>query len=318
MNRWLLLIILGLLWAPSFLFIKIGLHDIPPLTLASARLGLAGIILYGALRLGGGRLPTTWAVWRKFLVMGLFASAFPFAMFSVGEQYADSTMASILNGATPIFTALLAHFFVTEERLTSRKLAGVLTAFGGIVLIFLPGLAGGLQNKSVWGLLAFAAAAVSYGISIVYARNNLRGLPPLVGPTAQLVTGTSLLLPVAIALEWPVTQAPGLPAIGSVLFLAIFGTAIAYVVYYRLLEIASATFLSLVTYFLPPTGVLLGMIFLDEELGWNAIAGSVLVILGVLVVNDVLRRIGGRSRSARGIPVPEVAIISSTAKTNEE
>ncbi|MEO6046535.1 MAG: DMT family transporter [Candidatus Kapaibacterium sp.] len=297
MNPWMLLMMLAALWAPSFLFIKIGLHDIPPITLACARLGLAALLLYPALRVKGGRLPRDRETWRKMAIMGFFASALPFAMISLGETVVDSGIAAIFNGATPIATAALAHFFIAEEHLTPKRLVGVLVGFAGIVTIFLPGLLQGGNAGSVLGMIALAVAAASYGVSIVYARRNLRGLPPLVGPTMQLGLGALILLPAALGIEGSRLQVPGLPALGALLFLAIFGTALAYIVYYRLIETSSATFLSLVTYFLPPVGVLLGVAVLDEHASWSAAAGCGLVLAGVLIVNDVL---GGVRRLRAG------------------
>ncbi len=303
MNRWLLLLMLGLLWAPSFIFIKVGLHDIPPLTLAAGRITLAGLILYAVLRIRGGTLPTSPAIWRRFAVMGFFATALPFALFSIGEQYADSGLAAIFNGTTPIATALIAHFTISEERLTPTKLLGVLIGFAGIVTIVLPGMVGPAPGSgSVWGLLAFAVAALSYGISLVYGRKYLRGLAPLVAPSAQLAVSSALLVPAALILDPPMTALPGLPAVGSVLFLAVFGTALAYVLYYRLLESASATFTSLVTYFLPPAGVLLSIVFLGERLGWSALAGCIIIVIGLLVMNDVPGKAGRRFRRTNVLP----------------
>lgn len=303
MNRWLLLLILGLLWAPSFIFIKIGLTDIPPLTLVCGRVGVAGLILYITLRLRGGSLPASWGMWGRIAIMGFFATAFPFALFSIGEQFADSGLAAIFNGTTPIATAVIAHFAIREERLTPAKLLGVMLGFAGILTIFLPGVLGhSIADKSIPGLVAFAVAALSYGVSLVYARKHLRGLPPLVAPTAQLIVSTLLLVPAALLFDPPISQMPGLPALGAVLFLAVFGTALAYIFYYRLLEVANATFTSLVTYFLPPAGIFLSIVFLDEKLGWNAIAGCVLIVIGLVVMNNVMGRVRRRFRRTTVAP----------------
>lgn len=305
MNKWSLLVILGLLWAPSFIFIKIGLQDgIPPITLAAGRITLAGIILYVVLKWRGGKLPASWAMWRKFAIMGFFATAFPFALFAIGEQYAESGLAAIFNGATPIATAAIAHFFIRDERLTPARLIGVLTGFAGILTIFLPGLIGAtLDNKSIWGMTLFAIAAVCYGVSIVFARKHLRGLAPLVAPTAQLIVSAIMLIPAALLFDPPMKALPGLEGVGSVVFLAVFGTALAYIAYYRMLEIASATFISLVTYFLPPIGVFLSVIFMDEQLGWNALAGCALISCGLLIMNGVVGHVSRRFRRSPVLPL---------------
>lgn len=305
MNKWSLLLVLGLLWAPSFIFIKIGLQDgIPPITLAAGRITLAAIILYVVLKVRGGTLPRSWQIWRKFAVMGFFATAFPFALFAIGEQFSESALAAIFNGATPIATAAIAHFFIDDERLNPARLIGVLTGFAGILTIFLPGLlSANLDPANVWGMAAFAVAAVSYGVSLVYARKQLRGLAPLVAPTAQVIISSLMLIPAAILFDPPMEKLPGVEGVGAVVFLAVFGTTLAYVVYYKLLEIANATFLSLVTYFLPPVGVFLSVIFMDEQLGWNALAGCALISCGLLLMNGVIGHVSRRFRRSPVLPL---------------
>jgi drug/metabolite transporter (DMT)-like permease len=219
--------------------------------------------------------------------MGFFATALPFALFSWGEQYIDSALAAILNGTTPIFTIVLAHFFIKDDRLTLSKSLGVLLGFGGLTLLIGPSLLGGVQ-ATTWGLMAIAIAAASYGVGIVYSRKNLRGLPPLVGPAAQLMMAAFYLLPLSLLIEQPFTLAlPSWQALGSLVVLATIGTALAFVIYYRIMEQTSATYLSMVTYMVPVFGVILGVWVLNEQLYWNAYAGCALILLGVMIVNGV-------------------------------
>jgi len=281
--RWLLFLTLTLLWAPSFLLIKIGLEEIPPLAIATSRLGIAALILFVILRARGGGLPREGKTWRALAYMAFFGSALPFAAISVGEQYTDSALASIFNGATPIATSILAHFFLEEEKMTPVKLLGIIVGFIGIVSIFLPAI--GTGGGSLLGLSAFLLAALCYGISMVHARLNLRGLPSLVAPTLQLGLGALMLLPFTLAFEWNRLTIPGGAPLISILFLGVMGTGLAYIVYYALLERGSATFLSLVTYFLPPSGVFLGMAVRGERPGWNAFFGCALIIVGIVLVN---------------------------------
>lgn len=295
-NKNVLLLLLAIIWSPSFLFIKVAVRDIPPLTLVAIRLSLAAIFLYLALRITGRKLPAGWGDWKRFIVMGFFANALPFVLFSFGEQFADSGAASILNGTTPIFTVILAHLLISDERLTGNKLAGVLIGFAGILVIFNTdfihlfsgqGLQGGRETI---GLAAFLVASLSYGVGMVYGRLKLRGLPPLVGPAAQLICSATMVLPIALIVDKPFSLSPGVPALISVAILGIFGTAVAYLIYYRLLDHAGAVFISLVTYLLPPAGVILGMVFLDETPGWYSFAGMFLIIAGVMIVNRVGRK----------------------------
>ena len=131
-------------------------------------------------------------------------NAMPFVLFSWGEQYIDRAMAGILNGTTPIFTILLAHFFVADDRITPTKMMGVLLGFGGLILLILPSLFDGVE-ATTWGLLAITVAAVCYAIAIVYSRKNLRGLPPMVAPTAQLTMAAVYLIPLSLLVDAPYT-----------------------------------------------------------------------------------------------------------------
>lgn len=289
-----LLIVLALLWAPSFLVIKVGLdmeggRGIPPLMLAAGRVVIAAVLLVAMARLGGERFPRTWDFWRRFAIMGFLANALPFAMLMWGETIATSALAAIFNGFTPVVTTVLAHFTIAEERMTGRTLVGMLLGVGGLLCLFLPSLfaddAGG-GGDPILGMIAFLVMAISYGFSTVYSRKALRGYPRYVGPAAQLSTAALMLLPFAVALEWDDLVTPSPIAIGALLWLSIVATALAYVVYYRMLEIAGATYLSLVTFLVPTGGVLLGVIVLDESLEWNALLGCAMVLLGVAFVRE--------------------------------
>lgn len=288
------LLFLASLWGPSFLFIKVAVGEIPPITLAMMRVGLASILLYLILRVQGRNLPRPGPIWRNFAVMGFFANALPFALFSWGEIHIDSALAAILNGTTPLFTIVLAHLFIADDRLTPLKTGGILLGFGGLLMLIAPSLFEGVR-ATTWGLLAITLAAASYGVGIVYARKKLRGLPPLVGPAAQLTMATLYLLPLSLLIERPLAMpAPSWAAIGSLLALATMGTAIAFVVYYHVMEQTSATYLSMVTYLVPVFGVILGVVVLNEQPGWNAYLGCALILLGVMVVNGVFKRVNWR------------------------
>ncbi|MDX1523491.1 MAG: DMT family transporter [Anaerolineae bacterium] len=296
------LIFLAALWGPSFLFIKVAVHDIPPLTLVVGRVGIAALLLYGVMRMQGRRLPKFGTVWKHFAVMALVQNAFPFALFNWGEQYIDSALAAILNGTTPLFTIILAHFFVADDRLTVGKALGVIIGFGGLVALIGPSLVGGVQATTL-GLMAVVLASSSYGVALVYSRLNLRGLPPLVAPTAQLGLAALYMLPLSLIVERPFAlPLPSLQAMLSLLALAALGTALAFVVYYRLIELADATSLSTVTYMVPVFGVILGVVVLNEQLSWNAYLGCALILLGVMTVNGVFRWRQRRLISANARP----------------
>ena len=294
LKNFLLLILLAALWGPSFLFIKVAVAEIPPLTLVLGRVGIAAVLLTAFLLLQGKSLPRSRTVWRHLAVMGLVHNAIPFVLFGWGEQYIDSALASILNGTTPLFTILLAHYFVADDRLTPTKLVGAMIGFGGLVLLILPSFTDGVE-ATTWGLLAVALAAALYGVAIVYSRNHLRGLPPLVAPAGQMIMATIYLLPLSLLIDRPFSLPPlSLNVIGSMVALGVLGTAVAFVVYYRLLETAPASYVSMTTYLIPVFGVILGVLVLNEQLTWHAYAGFALILLGVMIVNGVLKWGGKR------------------------
>jgi drug/metabolite transporter (DMT)-like permease len=283
----LLLITLAALWGPSFLFIKVAVEEIPPLTLVLGRVAVGAAFLLIVLLSQGRRLPTDRRLWRHLAVVAMLHNALPWVLLSWGEQYIDSALASILNGTTPLFTIILAHFLVAGDRMTVPKMLGVLLGFAGLVLLILPSLSGGAQ-ASTWGLLAVTAAAAVYGVAMIYSRNHLRGLPPLVAPASQLLLATGYMLPVALLVDRPWTlDRPSTVALGSLFLLGILGTGLAFIVYYRLLETANPTYISMVTYVIPIFGVILGVLVLGEQLTWYALAGFALILLGVMVVNGL-------------------------------
>lgn len=290
MKSFLWLVLLASLWGPSFLFIKLAVADIPPLTMVVGRVGIASVLIFIVLRMQGRNLPKFGPVWKHFAVMAFFHNALPFTLFNWGEQYIDSALAAILNGTTPLYTIILAHIFIADDRLTPAKVLGVLVGFGGLMLLIGPSLVEGVQ-ATTWGLVGVAIAAASYGVAIVYSRLNLRGLPPLVAPTAQLGLAALYMLPLSLLIDQPFSRPmPSLASLGSLLMLAVFGTALAFVVYYYIVERTSATRVSMVTYMVPVFGVVLGVLVLNEQLHWTAYAGCALILIGVMIVNGMFDR----------------------------
>lgn len=294
MKNFFWLLVLAAMWGPSFIFIKIAVEDIPPFTMVVGRVGTAALLLLALLHLQGGRLPKPGPIWKHLALVALVHNAIPFTLFNWGEQHIDSALAAILNGTTPLFTIILAHMFVADDRITPRKLAGVLIGFGGLLMLIGPSLLDGF-HATTWGLLAVATAAACYGIAIVYTRLHLRGLPPLVAPTAQMLLATLYVLPLSLLVDRPFSMPmPSWAALGSLLVLGVFGTAVAFIVYYRLIEATNPTYVSTVTYMLPVVGVILGVTVLNEQLAWNAYVGCALILSGVMIVNGVFNGIRAR------------------------
>ncbi len=288
-----LLLLLASLWGPSFLFIKVAVAEIPPITLVLGRVSIGALLLLAVLRLQNGRLPAP-TVWKHVAFVALFHNAIPFVLFGWGEQYISSALASILNGTTPLFTIILAHFFVTDDRLTPTKILGVLVGFAGLMLLIWPSLAGGVQVTTL-GILAIVAASACYGVAIIYTRNHLRNLPPLVAPTSQMIMATLYLLPASLLVDKPyLLPVPSWQALVSLFALGVLGTALAFIVYYRLQAVAEPTYVSMVTYVIPVVGVILGVAVLGEQLTWHTVAGFALILAGVMTVNGVFQQLTWR------------------------
>lgn len=283
-----LLLVLAVLWGPSFLFIKVAVHEIPPITLVIGRVGLAGFLLYTFLRLQGGKMPPFGKAWIPMCVMGILQSAFPFVLQAWGEQHVTSALASILNGFTPISTIVLAHFFTEDDRLSSPKVLGVLLGFVGLGFLVGPSLLEG-QEATVLGILAIIVSTMSYAVALLYARRSIKGYAPIVLPTGQLLTAAFILIPIALIVESPFSIAPSWQAVGSLLGLSVFGTAVAFVLFYKFVESAPPSYISMVTYVVPVFGVCLGVFVLGEQLTWHTFVGFGLVLVGILFVNGIFR-----------------------------
>jgi drug/metabolite transporter (DMT)-like permease len=289
-RNFLWLFVLASLWGPSFIFIKMAVAEIPPFTLVFGRVGIAAMVLYLILRIQGRNLPKFGPVWRHFAFMGLIHNALPFVLFSWGEIHIASALAAILNGTTPLFTIVLAHIFTDDDRMTMTKVTGMMIGFSGLLLLVVPSMLADGMHATTLGLLAVTFAAGCYGVAIVYSRKYMRGMPPLVAPTAQLTLAALYMLPLSLLIEQPYNlPMPSLKATGSLLFLAIFGTAIGFMVYYAAVEHINASNLSMVTYIIPIIGTILGVVVLGEQLNWNTYVGCTLILLGVMTVNGIFK-----------------------------
>ncbi len=287
-KRLFLMVSLTMMWSPSFLFIKLALQDLPPMTITILRVGGAAIFFLLLLYWRGVSLPKSRQYWWHASVMACFSSVLPFYLFCYAEQTIESALAAVLNGCTPIYTALLAQVFLPEDRLTLQKVLGISCSAGGVVLLFAPTLTQGITGTSV-GMMAATAAALSYAISHVYAKKYITGQAPFIAPASQLVASTLILLPFTLYLE-PVTNLsmPSLTAILGVCGLCFLGTVCAFTIYYRLMECSGPIAISTVACFFPVGGMLLGFLFLSEEFTWAGIKASALIFLGLALVNELV------------------------------
>ncbi len=283
---WLQLLLLSLLWGGSFLFNAIGVTGLPPLTLVLLRVALAAGVLNSVLGAWGYPLWRQRHHWRLFCAMGLLNNVVPFCLIVWGQTQIASGIAAILNATTPFFTLLLAHLWTVDERMTPGRLVGVLLGLAGAVLVIGPQLLRELGMHSV-AELAVLAAALSYACAGIFGRRFAdQGITPLVGATGQVTASTVLLLPVVLWVDLPWQLPPPAWTVwAAVAGLAIFSTALAYLIYFRLLAAAGASNLLLVTLLIPVSAVLLGSLFLGEVPDLRHFAGMGLIGAGLLVID---------------------------------
>lgn len=276
------------MWSPSFLFIKLAIQEIPPMTVVSLRVSLGGLILLGFLLFKRYALPTDLLFWMKTAVMAFFSSVFPFCLFCYAETSIDSALASILNGTSPMYTAVLAQLFVPADRMNAQKVTGVLLSCLGLMLLFFPKLINGLNSTSL-GMAAATLASLSYAVSHIFGKLYTTGQKPFVAPVSQMIASSLMLWPFALwhdrMWELPLPSFLSLAGVGG---LALFGTACAFIIYYKLLDHCGPTAISTVACAFPLMGMLLGFIFLHESFTTTALVASGIIFCGMIAVNELL------------------------------
>jgi drug/metabolite transporter (DMT)-like permease len=286
---WCLLLLLSLLWGGSFLFVGIAVAELPPLTIVLLRVSIAAVALHLVLRVCGVALPRDVAIWRAFFGMGLLNNVIPFSLIVWGQTHIASGLASILNATTPLFTVLLAHALTEDERLTWPRMAGVLCGFAGIVVLIGPEALRGLGGD-VLAQVAVLAAACSYACAGIFGRRFKRmGVAPLATAAGQVTASALLLVPIALVVDRPWgLPMPGPQVWGAIIGLALLSTALAYVLFFRILASAGAVNLLLVTFLIPPSAILLGVAVLDEMLRAGDLLGMALIGCGLAAIDGRL------------------------------
>jgi drug/metabolite transporter (DMT)-like permease len=296
-REWALLLALSVLWGGSFFFVRVALDGLPPLTLVLARVGIGGVVLFAVLKAVGQRLPRRPEVWATLAVMALLNNLIPFSLIFWGQTAIPAGLAAILNATTPLFSVIVMHLFTSDEKATLPRIAGVLTGFGGVVVLVGPAAFGALDTP-LWALGACLAAAVSYAFSGLWGRRfKPLGLTPVFTAWGQLTVTTLAMLPIVAIVDRPWTLAtPGWPAILAVLGLAVLSTALAYIIFFRILDSAGPTNLLLVTFLIPVSAILLSSLFLGERLAWTHFAGMALIGLGLAAIDGRLWKLATARR----------------------
>ena len=290
-REWGLLALLSLLWGGSYFFVGVAVKEIPPLTLVTLRVGLAAALLWLCSPLLGVALPRSRKALAALAVLGFGNNALPFVLITWGQTHLASGLASILVAATPLFSVLAGHVLTAEEKLSGLKLFGTLAGMAGVAWLIGPDMLFGAANN-LWAELALLAAALSYALAAIYARRvRSLGLKPIDVAAGQATAAAIFLAPLALAVDSPWTlPAPSLAALASVLGIAAFSTALAYVVYFRILAGAGATNVLLVTLLTPATAVMLGALFLHERLTAHQVLGFALIAAGLAFIDGRLPR----------------------------
>jgi drug/metabolite transporter (DMT)-like permease len=284
-----LLALLATLWGASYTFIKLGVATIPPITLIAARTLIAGMLLLTIMRWRGLSLPKDVATWRRFLFQACLNSVIPFTLIAWAERSLDAGLATILNSTSPIFAFLLTLANSGREPATARKLFGVLTGMAGICLIVGVKALGGLGEQFT-AQLATVLATVCYAGAAIFGR-GFKGLDPMAPAAGSMLCGAAILIPLSLLVDrpWTVAASPG--SVLALLGLAVFSTALAFVIYFRLVQTLGSVGTTAQAYLRVPIGVALGVLFLGESLSPTVWMGLGCVVAGVAAMTIPPRKI---------------------------
>jgi len=286
LTEWLLIIGLSILWGGSFFFIKVAVQEVTPLTLVLFRVGFAALALLIFGYLTGRRLPTRLPLWGAFLIMGALNNLIPFSLIVWSQQHIQSSLASILNATTPIFSVILAHFLTREERFTVNRGTGVLFGWVGVALLIGVESIEGF-NLQIMGYVAVLGAGLSYACAAIFGR-RFKGISPIAVTTGMLCSSSVMMIPLVLIFEQPFAIHPSLITWGAILGLSLISTALGYIIYFKVLASAGATNILLVTFLIPISAILLGVVILGERLGWNALGGMLLIFTGIVAIDGRL------------------------------
>jgi drug/metabolite transporter (DMT)-like permease len=284
LKHWFVFILLGAIWSSSFMWIKIALQETGPNMLVAFR-ALFGL-LFGVVVIFIQRVqwPRTFKAWFPLLLLGLTNVAIPFFLISWGEQSIDSAVASILDATVPLFTILIAHYMLRDDKITLPKILGLLIGFAGVVVLMSKDLVNA-STSSLLGQAAVVLASAFYAGSSVYVRKTTEDTPGIIRSAGPLISATAVMWLASLLFERPVE----IPQLGitwvALLWLGILGSGLAFVMAYYLIHEIGPTRTTMVTYLFPLGGVILGVTFLHEQLTWQLITGAILIIASLAVAN---------------------------------
>jgi drug/metabolite transporter (DMT)-like permease len=282
-KHWIVFITLGIIWSSSFLWIKIAVQEVGPITLVAYRV-LFGL-LFGLIVVFFQRAqwPRTLKVWFPILLLGIVNVAIPFFLISWGEQVIDSAVAAILDSTVPLFTIVLAHFLLHDDKMTISKVLGLLLGFAGVVILMSKDI--GTSPGSLLGQGAVVLACAFYAGSTIYARKFTENTPAIFRSVGPLISSTAVMWMGASFIEAPI-KVPQLSITWiALLWLGILGSGLAFIMNYYLIHEIGPTRTTMVTYLFPLGGVTLGVLFLHEQLTWQVLTGAILIIVSLVIAN---------------------------------
>lgn len=287
-REWGLLLGLSVIWGGSFLFIGLAVTGLPPLTVVALRLVLAALGFFVIALLTGRFLPRSREAWLAFVVMGILNNVIPFTLIASAQTVIPSGVAAILNATTPLFSVFAAHYLTTDEPITANRVVGAVIGFAGVAVMIGPDMGVALGSGStLLAELAVLGASMFYAVSGIFGRRFSRmGITPDRAAAGQLTASAIMFVPIALAVDRPWTLAPPAAEVWlAVAGLAFLSTVIGYQIFYRILATAGATNIALVTLLIPPSALLFGTLFLEEQVGLGELAGLALIAIGLAAID---------------------------------
>jgi drug/metabolite transporter (DMT)-like permease len=287
--EWTMLVLLSMLWGGSYYFVEIALLEWSPILIVGVRVFVASIVIWGIVLAAGLPIPRSLSAWMAFFWMGLLNNVFPFLLIVWGQKEIESGLAGILTAAAPIFSVIVAGVWLKDEPVTRPKLLGAVLGLIGVAVLIGPNALAGL-DVNLLAQVAVLGAALSYAFAGVYARRFTRmNVDPVVAAAGQLLMSSFIMILLVFTFDSPAELIESSAKVWTaVIVMAIFSTALAYILYFRLLATAGATNAILVTLLIPVTAILLGAVFLDERLQWLHFLGMAVIALGLSVIDGRL------------------------------
>lgn len=290
-KTWLMILALATIWGGSFLFGRVLMLEWPPLTVALLRVLLAAIALWCFLIFAGKKLAFGNGLIGALLIMGILNNVIPFSLILIGQREIGSGLAAVVNAMTPIWTLIIANALTTDEKFSKNKIIGIVLGFVGVSVLIGNDFLGGL-SASAWAQIAVLGATISYGFAGVFGK-RFKNNDPILISTGQLTASTMVMIPLVFLIEDPFSiSPPDVNMVVSLIGLSVICTAFAYVLFFKILASAGATNVSLVTFLVPVSAIILGIIFLGETLSKTNIIGMILILSGLIIIDGRVFKIG--------------------------